>query len=102
MWTKMWELYDGDWVKDDSHPLYKPGSCGLIDVQFNCFLNGRPDDNYQKLKWKLKGCTLPRYIYICILYIVLLSCELSKFFAMLCMLCDYDVAKKTHWMVTNP
>ncbi|GAB2285860.1 Protein trichome birefringence-like 1 [Dionaea muscipula] len=60
MLTKIWELYDGDWVKDDSHPLYKPGSYGLIDEQFNCFLNGRPDGNYQKLKWKLKGCNLPR------------------------------------------
>ncbi|GAB2266893.1 hypothetical protein Dimus_001882 [Dionaea muscipula] len=50
------ELYDGDWVRDDSHPLYKPGSCGLIDEQFSCFLNGRPHGDYQKLKWKPKGC----------------------------------------------
>ncbi|KAK4404964.1 protein trichome birefringence [Sesamum angolense] len=32
----------------------------LIDEQFNCFLNGRPDNGYHKLKWKPKGCTLPR------------------------------------------
>ncbi|XP_057547290.1 protein trichome birefringence-like 1 [Amaranthus tricolor] len=54
------DLYDGEWVKDDSYPLYKPGSCKLIDEQFNCFLNGRPDNDYVKLKWKPKGCTLPR------------------------------------------
>ncbi|KAL0346304.1 UNVERIFIED_CONTAM: protein trichome birefringence [Sesamum radiatum] len=54
------DLFDGNWVRDDSYPLYKPGSCSLIDEQFNCFLNGRPDNDYYKLKWKPKGCTLPR------------------------------------------
>ncbi|KAL9233034.1 hypothetical protein vseg_008077 [Gypsophila vaccaria] len=54
------DLYDGNWVKDESYPLYKPGSCKLVDEQFNCFLNGRPDDDYQKLKWKPMGCSLPR------------------------------------------
>lgn len=55
------KLFDGNWVKDDSYPLYEPGSCsGLIDEQFNCYLNGRPDDGYHKLKWKPNGCTLPR------------------------------------------
>ncbi|KAA8518286.1 hypothetical protein F0562_015831 [Nyssa sinensis] len=53
-------LFDGNWVRDDSYPLYKAGSCSLIDEQFNCFLNGRPDNGYQKLKWKPKGCNLPR------------------------------------------
>ncbi|XP_051150012.1 protein trichome birefringence-like [Andrographis paniculata] len=54
------DVFDGNWVKDDSYPLYKPGSCSLIDEQFNCFLNGRPDSGFHKLKWKPKGCTLPR------------------------------------------
>lgn len=54
------DLFDGNWVRDDSYPLYKPGTCSLIDEQFNCFLNGRPDQIYQQLKWKPKGCTLPR------------------------------------------
>ncbi|PSS36295.1 Protein trichome birefringence like [Actinidia chinensis var. chinensis] len=54
------ELFDGKWVEDDSYPLYKPGSCSLIDEQFNCFVNGRPDNIYEKLKWKPKGCSLPR------------------------------------------
>ncbi|CAI9101003.1 OLC1v1038217C1 [Oldenlandia corymbosa var. corymbosa] len=53
-------LFDGNWVKDESYPLYKPGSCTLIDEQFNCFLNGRPDSNYYQLRWKPHGCTLPR------------------------------------------
>ncbi|KAJ0950373.1 putative PMR5 domain, PC-Esterase [Helianthus annuus] len=54
------DLFDGEWVKDESYPLYKPGSCSLIDEQFNCFNNGRPDNAYQMLKWKPKSCTLPR------------------------------------------
>ncbi|GAA0155770.1 hypothetical protein LIER_13424 [Lithospermum erythrorhizon] len=53
-------LYDGNWVKDESYPLYEPNSCLLIDEKFNCFSNGRPDHDYYKLKWKPKGCTLPR------------------------------------------
>ncbi|KAJ1403367.1 PMR5 N-terminal domain [Sesbania bispinosa] len=54
------DFFDGEWVKDDSYPLYEPGSCTLIDEQFNCIRNGRPDKNYQKYKWKPKGCNLPR------------------------------------------
>ncbi|TMW93302.1 hypothetical protein EJD97_011898 [Solanum chilense] len=54
------DFFDGNWVKDESYPLYKPGSCSLIDEQFNCFLNGRPDNNHMKMKWKPNGCTLPR------------------------------------------
>ncbi|KAK4833500.1 hypothetical protein QYF36_006127 [Acer negundo] len=29
-------------------------------TEFNCFLNGRSDTDYQKMKWKPKGCNLPR------------------------------------------
>ncbi|KAL3637326.1 hypothetical protein CASFOL_019625 [Castilleja foliolosa] len=54
------DFFDGNWVKDESYPLYKPDSCSLIDEQFNCFRNGRPDNGYYKLKWKPKACTLPR------------------------------------------
>ncbi|XP_054803164.1 protein trichome birefringence-like isoform X2 [Prosopis cineraria] len=54
------DLFDGEWIKDDSYPLYKPGSCSLIDEQFDCIQNGRPDKDYLKYKWKPKGCSLPR------------------------------------------
>ncbi|KAJ4893422.1 Protein trichome birefringence-like 1 [Raphanus sativus] len=57
---KKCDFYEGEWVKDDSYPLYKPGSCNLIDEQFTCISNGRPDVDFQKLKWKPKQCTLPR------------------------------------------
>ncbi|KAL4271696.1 hypothetical protein GQ457_13G011710 [Hibiscus cannabinus] len=36
-------------------------NCDLFDGEwFSCIINGRPDKDYQKLKWKPKGCTLPR------------------------------------------
>ncbi|CAH2053956.1 unnamed protein product [Thlaspi arvense] len=54
------EFFEGEWVKDDSYPLYKPGSCNLIDEQFNCISNGRPDVDFHKLKWKPTKCNLPR------------------------------------------
>jgi hypothetical protein len=54
------DFFDGKWIKDESYPLYEPGSCNLIDEQFNCINNGRPDKDYQKYKWKPNGCTLPR------------------------------------------
>ncbi|XP_027351997.1 protein trichome birefringence-like [Abrus precatorius] len=54
------DFFYGEWVKDDSYPLYAPDSCSLIDEQFNCIRNGRPDKQYQKYKWKPKDCSLPR------------------------------------------
>ena len=56
------EFFDGEWIKDDTCPLYEPGSCKIVDEQFNCISNGRPDKDFQKLKWKPKTCTLPRYV----------------------------------------
>ncbi|TXG57982.1 hypothetical protein EZV62_015811 [Acer yangbiense] len=64
------DLFDGEWVYDDSYPLYKQGSCSFIDHEFNCFQNGRLDTDYQKMKWKPKGCNLPRNMWeslLCIL-----------------------------------
>lgn len=54
------DLFDGMWVRDDSYPLYAPGSCPLIDESFNCFLNKRPDNRYEKYRWQPKHCNLPR------------------------------------------
>ncbi|XVE52261.1 hypothetical protein DITRI_Ditri02bG0108900 [Diplodiscus trichospermus] len=53
-------IFDGKWVKDDSYPLYAPGSCPHIDESFNCFLNGRPDRGYEKYRWQPNGCIMPR------------------------------------------
>ncbi|KAG1358820.1 protein trichome birefringence-like 1 [Cocos nucifera] len=54
------DIFLGNWVKDDSYPLYPEGTCPHIDEPFNCYLNGRPDQAYPKLRWKPSGCNIPR------------------------------------------
>ncbi|KAJ6791346.1 protein trichome birefringence-like [Iris pallida] len=54
------DIFQGHWVKDDSYPLYKEGSCPHIDEPFDCYMNGRPDRTFQKLRWKPDGCNIPR------------------------------------------
>ncbi|KAJ7957441.1 protein trichome birefringence-like [Quillaja saponaria] len=54
------DLFDGRWVKDNSYPLYAPGSCPHIDEPFNCFINGRPDNGFEKFRWQPKHCNIPR------------------------------------------
>lgn len=53
-------IFDGRWVRDDSKPYYPPGSCPYIDRDFDCHLNGRPDDGFVKWKWQPNGCDIPR------------------------------------------
>lgn len=54
------DLYDGKWVKDKSYPLYQQGSCPYVHESFDCYHNGRPDMDYQKLRWQPNGCNIPR------------------------------------------
>lgn len=54
------DLFKGRWVKDENHPIYKPGSCPYVDEAFDCQTNGRPDSQYLKWRWKPFGCHLPR------------------------------------------
>ncbi|XP_078444434.1 protein trichome birefringence-like 1 isoform X2 [Wolffia australiana] len=54
------DVFHGRWVEDEAYPLYEPGSCPLIDESFNCFVNGRPDLKFQKLRWQPFGCNIPR------------------------------------------
>lgn len=55
------DIFDGNWVRDDSKPYYPAGSCPYIDRDFNCHLNGRPDEEFVKWRWKPNGCDIPRY-----------------------------------------
>ncbi|XP_047326944.1 protein trichome birefringence-like 1 [Impatiens glandulifera] len=60
---KKCNMYNGNWVRDDDddlYPLYPAGSCPYIDEQFNCYLNGRRDNGYEKLRWQPNGCNIPR------------------------------------------
>nr|CAB3447973.1 unnamed protein product [Digitaria exilis] len=54
------DMFYGNWVRDDSYPLYPPGSCPYVDESFNCHLNGRPDKAYQRLRWQPSACRIPR------------------------------------------
>jgi hypothetical protein len=54
------DMFHGCWVRDDSYPLYPEGSCPHIDEPFDCYLNGRRDLAYQKLRWQPSGCNIPR------------------------------------------
>ncbi|XP_030953871.1 protein trichome birefringence-like [Quercus lobata] len=54
------DVFDGEWVRDDTYPIYVPGSCPHIDEPFDCFLNGKPDNMYEKYRWQPKGCSIPR------------------------------------------
>ncbi|XP_062228412.1 protein trichome birefringence-like 1 [Phragmites australis] len=54
------DMFHGSWVRDDSYPLFPEGSCPHIDEPFDCYLNGRRDLAYQKLRWQPSGCIIPR------------------------------------------
>lgn len=54
-------LFEGDWVWDESYPLYRPQDCGLLDDGFRCTQNGRPDGSYTKWRWQPRDCNLPRF-----------------------------------------
>lgn len=53
-------LFVGTWLRDETYPLYEPSSCPIIDAEFNCQMNGRPDSDYLKYRWQPLNCELPR------------------------------------------
>ncbi|XWS14159.1 hypothetical protein CRYUN_Cryun36dG0099800 [Craigia yunnanensis] len=55
------DIFNGNWVLDDSDPVYLPGSCPHVDDSFNCFKNGRVDLSYVRYRWKPFDCQIPRF-----------------------------------------
>ncbi|KAB2605289.1 protein trichome birefringence-like 10 [Pyrus ussuriensis x Pyrus communis] len=55
------DVFDGNWVWDESYPLYESQNCSFLDEGFRCSENGRPDNFYTKWRWQPKDCTLPRF-----------------------------------------
>ncbi|CAM8913112.1 unnamed protein product [Rhodiola kirilowii] len=52
----------GSWVRDETYPFYQSTQCAtIIDAEFNCQMNGRPDSDYLKYKWKPQACDIPRF-----------------------------------------
>ncbi|KAG0476606.1 hypothetical protein HPP92_013447 [Vanilla planifolia] len=58
--NKKCDLFDGKWVRDSTKPYYPQGSCPFIDIDFDCYKNGRPDDEFLRWRWQPNGCNIPR------------------------------------------
>lgn len=71
------DVFDGDWVWDESYPLYQSNGCPFLDEGFRCSENGRPDLFYTKWRWQPRYCNLPRYFsFQCSTFLI----ALFKFF----------------------
>ncbi|KAH9617923.1 hypothetical protein KSS87_015451 [Heliosperma pusillum] len=55
------DVFDGDWLWDESYPLYQSKDCKFMDFGFRCSESGRPDSFYTKWRWQPKHCNLPRF-----------------------------------------
>ncbi|KAG8480770.1 hypothetical protein CXB51_025448 [Gossypium anomalum] len=64
-------IFDGKWVRDDSYPLYAPGTCPYIGESFNCFVNGRPDRGYRNTDGNPTNASYQDWLW------VELSCRLN-------------------------
>lgn len=55
------DIFRGNWVWDETYPLYQSQDCMFLDAGFRCIENGRPDTFYTKWRWQPKDCNLPRF-----------------------------------------
>ncbi|XAR54641.1 hypothetical protein NMG60_11029870 [Bertholletia excelsa] len=55
------DVFEGDWVWDETYPLYQSRDCRFMDDGFRCSENGRPDLFYTQWRWQPKHCNLPRF-----------------------------------------
>lgn len=54
------DVFDGDWVWDESYPLYQSKDCRFLDEGFRCSEFGRSDLFYTHWRWQPRHCNLPR------------------------------------------
>ncbi|KAI4375731.1 hypothetical protein MLD38_013563 [Melastoma candidum] len=55
------DLFRGNWVRNESYPLYNASRCPFAEQGFNCLANGRNDTDYMKYQWKPEECDVPRF-----------------------------------------
>ncbi|KAF8402570.1 hypothetical protein HHK36_010656 [Tetracentron sinense] len=56
------DVFSGRWVRDESNrPFYNESECPYIQPQLTCQEQGRPDKEYQYLRWQPHGCSLPSF-----------------------------------------
>ncbi|KAF6144829.1 hypothetical protein GIB67_038928 [Kingdonia uniflora] len=56
------DLFSGKWVWDEStRPIYEEWECPYIQPQLTCQKHGRPDRDYQFLRWQPHGCSLQSF-----------------------------------------
>ncbi|KFK38044.1 hypothetical protein AALP_AA3G062900 [Arabis alpina] len=55
------DVFDGDWVWDESYPLYHSKDCRFLDEGFRCSEFGRSDLFFTHWRWQPKHCNLPSF-----------------------------------------
>ncbi|CAA7056027.1 unnamed protein product [Microthlaspi erraticum] len=55
------DVFDGDWVWDESYPLYQSKDCRFLDIGFRCSEFGRSNLSYTHWRWQPRHCDLPRF-----------------------------------------
>ena len=66
------DVFDGDWVWDETYPLYESRDCSFLDEGFRCTENGRPDLFYTKWRWQPKHCEFPKFLFFLIFFFIFL------------------------------
>lgn len=56
------DWFEGQWVRDETYPLYESAACPFLDPGFRCAENRRPDRSYTQWRWQPARCNLPRSI----------------------------------------
>ncbi|XP_016706346.2 protein trichome birefringence-like 18 [Gossypium hirsutum] len=54
-------IFEGKWVYDPKEsPLYDSAMCPFLSETTSCRRNGRPDKEYEKWRWEINECKIPR------------------------------------------